>query len=111
MFPDNGNTRLRWDEPRLFALRLISTTGWAIRRVIALVIFAVFFGLMSLDNNSLTAPEFGLATRITLPAIIAVFFIVMFEVPNLQRTVSINDKNIFCNGKFMMFGGEMFHPH
>lgn len=42
-----------------------------------------------------------------MPAIVAAVFLLMFEVPHLQRIVTISREGISCDGAFMMFGGPI----
>lgn len=70
-----------------------------------MVIYIVFAGLLFMEKPTPTKPEFSLAAILLLPAVIATFFVVSFEIPTLQRIVSLTDTDFSCVGGLMTAGG------
>lgn len=100
------NTLSAWTEPKFFLLRNSSKTGWIIRGVFFCLIFGGFAVLLTMENGNPGRAPLGWVETAILSGVIAVFMLVSFELPTMQRQVSITKNSISCDGGMMaMFGG------
>lgn len=107
MFSPQASGALSWSEPWLFKLRTSSRTGWIVRGLFFVAVYVLFAVLLHTERGSPNGPEFGLAGKLLMPALIGAVFLTMFEVPNAQRIVSVTDLGLSCVGAFMYMGGPI----
>jgi hypothetical protein len=100
---------LTWDEPLFFKLRLSSGLGWIARGLAAIVVYGLFVVMIFAITRSPTAPPLGVVEVFLGPALVAVAFVVAFELPTVQRSVTLTDKDISYVGTLTKYGfGGMF---
>jgi len=107
MFSSPASAELTWPEPWFFALRASSRTAWIVRALFFIAVYVLFAVLLHMENGSPNGPKFGVAGKLLMPALIGAVFLALFEVPNLQRNVSVTDSGLVCMGAFMYFGGPI----
>jgi hypothetical protein len=101
----SGSSSYEWNEPLFFLILTSTRVGWIVRVGVFLAIYVLFVFLLTLDKNSPQEMRLPAAVVLLLPAFIGGLFLAMYEVPTLQRKVSLTDKDIGCAGTLMMFGG------
>ncbi|MDB5340405.1 MAG: hypothetical protein JWN70_6024, partial [Planctomycetaceae bacterium] len=77
MFPPVANVGCSWNEPWFFKLRSSTRAGWILRGCGWLAFYTLFAVLFFIEKPTPTKPEFSLAAKLLMPAMIATFFMVM----------------------------------
>jgi hypothetical protein len=103
----SAKAEITWKEPWLFQIRTSSRLAWLMRAGFFAVVYVVFVVAIIMDSGKPNRRQLGIAEKAVMPAVVAAVFLVLFELPNLQRIVSVTSTQISCMGGFMMFGGPI----
>jgi hypothetical protein len=100
-----SSTQISWSEPWFFLLRIRERPGWIKRLILALVIALVMFVAMFFGGRH---AALGLPQTIGLALLCGFTLVLLFDVPNLQRDVTIKEDcvivgNSFGRGNFSTF--------
>jgi hypothetical protein len=102
MPPLNEKILIEWTEPLFFKTRTVTKTGWIIRGLVFLLIYASSF----FDDDPFLINDMGITLKFLLPAIIAGLFLLIIEHSHSQRIIFLS-KNLFCFGTTNIFVGSL----
>ncbi len=94
-----AKTLLTWQEPILFNARIRDRRGWILRGILAGVIALVMFGAMQAEAfGPRGKARFSIPGGLALSAFIGVFLTSLLDAPDLNRSVTIDEKSISVFG-------------
>lgn len=87
-----SSTQISWNEPWFFIIRIRRATGWANRAFFGLAVAIVLFMAMYLLQ-----PGRGLVESVGVSVLAGCVLVVLLDVSNLQREVTIKEDGILVN--------------
>jgi hypothetical protein len=95
-----SSTQMTWNEPMFFVVRLRERWGWMRRGLLALGIVLLMFLAIFFTRN-----QPGIGKTIAISVLAGVVLVVLMDVGNIQREVTIKDDCVICSstvGTFWM---------
>ena len=109
MFPPVYHPKLTWYEPSFFKLSSRTTADWIWWFGGAMVIYvALATYLLTADVTNFDRPATNFAAKLVIPGLVTFAVLVLFELPNWRRVVSLTDHEVTCTSVMVTEGGLLY---